>query len=49
MQVIKTLKKDFTFYSQYNWQVEPNNPYIWQDKDGRWYEQHSGQKGKVYL
>jgi hypothetical protein len=42
------LKKDFEFYSKYRWQVDPANPYVWQDKDGRWYEQHSGIKGKVY-
>jgi len=29
--------------------VDPTNPYCWQDKDGKWYEQHSGQKGKVYF
>ena len=42
------LKKDFDFYSQYRWTAEPTNPYVWLDKDGRWYEQHSGTKGKVY-
>lgn len=43
------LKKDFDFYSKYNWNVDPNNPYIWMDQDGNWYEQYSGKKGKVYL
>jgi hypothetical protein len=42
------LKKDFEFYSQYRWQVDPSNPYCWLDKDGKWYEQHSGDKGKIY-
>jgi hypothetical protein len=42
------LKKDPIFYSKYNWNVDPSNPYVWLDKDGRWYEQHSGQKGKIY-
>lgn len=42
------LKKDPVFYSQYNWGVSPENPYVWMDKDGKWYEQHSGKKGRVY-
>lgn len=43
------LKKDPEFYVQYNWDVDPTNPYVWMDKDGKWYKQHSGEKGKVYL
>jgi hypothetical protein len=42
------LKKDFEFYSKYRWKVDSTNPYVWQDKDGKWYEQHSGTKGKIY-
>lgn len=43
------LKKDFDFYSKYEWNVDPKNPYIWMDQNGKWYEQHSGTKGKIYL
>ena len=43
------LKKDPEFYAQFGWDVDPTSPYVWMDKDGKWYEQHSGQKGKVYL
>ncbi len=43
------LKKDFDFYSKYNWRVSPTNPYVWVDGDGKWYEQHSGEKGRIYL
>lgn len=43
------LKKDVEFYSQYNWEVNPDNPYIWTDENERWYEQHSGSKGRIYL
>jgi len=43
------LKKEPEFYSQYQWTENPLNPYVWLDKDGKWYEQHSGEKGKVYL
>jgi hypothetical protein len=42
------LKKEPEFYSQYRWSEDPSNPYVWMDKDGKWYEQHSGQKGRVY-
>lgn len=43
------LKKEPEFYSKYGWNVDPSNPYIWTDKDGKWYEQHSGKKGRIYL
>jgi hypothetical protein len=43
------LKKDFNFYSQYNWDVNPNNPYIWIDKDNRWYKQESGEKTRNFI
>jgi len=43
------LKKEPEFYSQYRWSEDPYNPYVWLDKDGKWYEQHSGEKGRVYF
>jgi len=43
------LKKDFEFYSQYRWNVDPSDPYVWMDDKYMWYEQHSGKKGRVYL
>jgi hypothetical protein len=43
------LKKEPEFYSQYRWSEDPSNPYVWLDKDGNWYEQHSGEKGRVYF
>ena len=43
------LKKEPEFYSKYNWTENPKNPYLWTDSDGKWYEQHSGTKGRVYL
>lgn len=42
------LKKEPDFYSQYGWSEDPSDPYVWLDKDGKWYEQHSGKKGRVY-
>jgi hypothetical protein len=43
------LKKEPNFYAKYNWTEDPSNPYVWIDKDGRWYEQHSGKNGKIYI
>lgn len=42
------LKKDPDFYSRYGWTEDPSDPYVWMDKEGKWYEQHSGKKGRVY-
>ena len=43
------LKKDQSFYSNYGWSENPQDPYVWMDVDGRWYEQHSGKKGRIYF
>ena len=43
------LKKEPEFYSRYNWTENPEDPYVWMDKDGKWYEQHSGKIGRVYF
>ena len=43
------LKKEPEFYSKYNWTENPEDPYVWMDKDGKWYEQHSGKIGRVYF
>ena len=42
------LKKEPNFYSKYSWSENPDNPYVWMDKEGKWYEQHSGKNGRVY-
>jgi hypothetical protein len=42
------LKKEPEFYSKYGWTEDPSDPYVWTDKEGKWYEQHSGKKGRVY-
>lgn len=43
------LKKEPEFYYQYGWTENPQDPYVWMDKDGRWYEQHSGKIGRKYF
>lgn len=43
------LKKDHEFYSKYGWGENPKDPYVWLDVEGKWYEQHSGKKGRIYF
>ena len=43
------LKKEPDFYNRYGWTENPSDPYVWMDADCKWYEQHSGKIGRVYL
>ena len=43
------LRKDPEFYSQFGWNLNPLDPYVWMDENGKWYEQHSGKLGRVYM
>lgn len=43
------LKKEPEFYERYGWTENPQDPYVWMDKEGKWYEQHSGKVGRVYF
>jgi len=43
------LKKESEFYSKYGWTENPLDPYVWLDKDGNWYKQHSGKVGREYF
>lgn len=43
------LKKEPEFYNKYGWTENPSDPYVWMDAEGKWYEQHSGKIGRVYL
>ena len=43
------LRKDREYYSQFNWKENPENPYVWHDKEGLWYEQHVGTGERLYL
>ena len=43
------LKKEPEFYNKYGWTENPSDPYVWMDVDGKWYEQHSGKKGRIYI
>lgn len=43
------LRKDPDFYSKYGWTENPQDPYVWLDKDGKWYKQTSGKKERTYI
>ena len=42
------LRKDPVYYSQFNWGVDPTEPYVWLDAIGEWYSQISGTKERIY-
>ena len=43
------LRKEPEFYSQFGWEENPENPYIWLDENKKWYAQLVGEKQRVYL
>jgi hypothetical protein len=43
------LKKEPEFYKKYNWTENPQDPYVWLDVEGKWYEQPSGKNMRVYI
>lgn len=43
------LRKDINFYSKFKWSDNPESGYIWQDKQGLYYEQVVGSNQKIYL
>jgi hypothetical protein len=42
------LRKDLPFYSAQGWQDNPEDPYLWMDKEHRWYSQKVGDKFRHY-
>lgn len=43
------LRKDYEHYSQFGWDENPENPYVWHDTEGLWYEQHIGTGQRLYI
>ena len=43
------LRKDYEYYSQFNWSENPESPYVWHDVETQWYEQHVGTGERIYL
>tara|TARA_R110002020_G_scaffold40339_1_gene119272 strand:+ start:133 stop:621 length:489 start_codon:yes stop_codon:yes gene_type:complete len=43
------LRKDYEYYSKFGWTEESNNPYVWHDIEGKWYEQHVGTGERIYF
>ena len=42
------LRKDLEYYSKFDWSEDPEDPYVWLDKEGRWYKQMVGKNLKDY-
>lgn len=43
------LRKDYFFYGQYGWTEDPLDPYVWHDKELKWYKQHVGSGLREYI
>ena len=43
------LRKDIDYYSKHGWLEDPEDPYVWLDKDGKWYEQVVGTKTRIFI
>jgi len=43
------IRKDLEYYTKQGWTENPDNPYVWMDKDGKWYEQRIGENIRVYF
>jgi hypothetical protein len=43
------LRKDFTHYSQYGWEEQPSDIYVWLDEKDKWYYLRSGTSERIYL
>ena len=43
------LRKDPEWYGKYGWIENSESPYVWQDKEGLWYEQMVNTGKRMYL
>ena len=43
------LRKDPEYYSKHNWRDNPEDPYVWHDKENKWYKQHVNTGVKEYI
>jgi hypothetical protein len=43
------LRKDLNYYSDHGWVENPEDPYVWLDKDGKWYQQKISEKVRYYI
>ncbi len=43
------LRKELEYYKDHGWKEDPSEPYLWQDKEGKWYKQHVGTGKKEYI
>jgi len=42
------LRKDYDYYSKHGWTDNPKDPYVWHDKENKFYKQHVGIPYKEY-
>tara|TARA_R100000005_G_C4995791_1_gene202677 strand:+ start:1297 stop:1767 length:471 start_codon:yes stop_codon:yes gene_type:complete len=43
------LRKDYEYYSKFGWTENSEDPYVWHDVEGKFYEQHVGTGQRIYL
>lgn len=43
------LRKDPEYYRKHKWEESPEDPYVWHDKEGKWYKQHVGIPRREYF
>ncbi|MFW9904604.1 MAG: pyrimidine dimer DNA glycosylase/endonuclease V [Candidatus Thorarchaeota archaeon] len=43
------LRKYFIYYSQYRWEEQPSEIYVWLDAGDNWYYLRSGTRERIYL
>jgi hypothetical protein len=43
------LRKDLPYYSKFGWIEDPNDPYMWMDRQGLWYKHIVETGTKIYL
>ena len=43
------LRKDYEYYSELGWTEDPNDPYVWHDDEGEWYQQIVNTGERIYL
>ncbi|UCE13651.1 MAG: hypothetical protein JSV04_00400 [Candidatus Heimdallarchaeota archaeon] len=43
------LRKEFSYYSQFGWEEQPSDVYVWLDENDSWYYLRSGTSERIYL
>lgn len=43
------LRKDLDYYSKFGWKENPKDPYLWRDRNSKWYSYDSERKNRIYI